>query len=126
MAQPSNWGALLIVTLMGMEDKRLKIPVMGKLYELAQLLENCRKQARIDVATLQKIVQYLVYLMINQAGHLDKAYGGLSATRPTVPRTQSSSGRSAAVKRKADQSVTSKRSRQSGYTHSYLGATKTA
>ena len=83
----------------------MKIAAFGKLYELAQLLESCRRQGRVDRAALHKIVEFLMHLLVNQAHALRKAsrpigqeqelqsacYIRGTAKRPYSQRTSSSS-----------------------------------
>ncbi len=85
-----HWGSVVRSVLVGMEAKSMKIAALGKLHELAQLLETCRRQGRVDRATLHKVVEFLVHLLVNQANALEKTLGlmgknrGASATAVAV------------------------------------------
>ena len=69
-----HWGGVVRHVLMGMQDEGQKIHSLGKLDELAWLLDHCKRQGRMDVASFIKVVDMLRQLILAQATTEDRNY----------------------------------------------------
>ena len=61
------WGAVLRAVLMGMLDDGHKIQSLGKLDEIAWIFDQRRKQGKLDLQSLLRVVEMLKHLIIGQA-----------------------------------------------------------
>jgi len=61
-----SWGSVLRGVLMSLQETGEKIGTLGKLHDLAWLLDHCKRQGKIDTKNILAIVEMLRFFIIAQ------------------------------------------------------------
>lgn len=80
-----SWGSVLRGVLMSLQETGEKIGTLGKLHDLAWLLDHCRRQGKIDTKNILAIVEMLRFFIIfqytKQESIFKKEFGIVSEAR---------------------------------------------